>query len=1029
MSFPNQFGLPCWSREQVAKVISITAQTSADSTSSFLAAHSPFRQILDGKTKGRTVSEEEVFKDIFSKSRGQIQAFVKGDPGTGKSHLIRWLYERCQHGIREAENTRDEKRVVLVTRGNGSLKDALSQIVRQLGSEFERHINRVQGAIDRLSGQTARAMLLAELALEIDTKWVNEHSRAPLPPALRRLGESLRSDGFGTWMMREGSVIDQIIQRLTVSSTVEDRETFPSFQSSDFDVPVVAFRRQEVSQQVYNFIAEDLKEEPETRDLVAATLNTALNDAIRSLTGLKGSDLLTIFTEIRRQLGSDRQLLILIEDVSVTGLDQDIVNAFEPRNEEGLCRMIAILGITTNAWDRMPDNQKQRATHQFEVGGDTVNSWVSDREEVGKFTARYLNAIRSTDEEIHAIAEDRFNGDIRKSRCEDCPCKQECHSAFGYADFGNNVTVGMFPFNMNAPQAMLKNLSEARYKSQRGLLDRILLPALDQSFSSLNNRDFPRSQFFAIQPPPIQYWIAGFIPRYCNSAGWNDSMKSRLRFLAQLWFDEPTAEALAAGIKPLLKPLGFPEFSGKVEGKLPKTQPKPQTGNPPIESVEKTTEFDKELQRLNALLEKWHDGEPLKEDNKFRGLLSSLLITSIRWRDSRCIPISEKKRLIDMGGTNVPRIEGQTMRPSGTYFFDFPRDNETLEILQSLLMLSRSPSKNWDFSHGEVHKRSVSRWLRKHRSRVIQSVQPKMSGTSIDILRPAVQALALVAFLRDRKHLSSDRVERIASLFKPIWEPSESPVVMSPELRQIVHDLEEKHSSLRDFVVQELGAGQGDSTPNDFIDSRPLLDILDAFEKDFNFDSPPEEADSGYWGPRFSSVKNLRKGAFQTIPDRLIKEREAVLKAVQSVESFVNTAGFEVGDLRERLVLCMEEFKSLIEMQRGSQHKKGLLEIHNESFETLWKERLFQDANVRSSWSVAFERASEVSSESDVSCLLVFNPCKIKQCCNALDLASIHLELIERHLQDELEVVGVGGDSRSLLLADLEVIANLSKPV
>src|ERR1700733_11765763 len=65
MPYPTSLGQPCWALDQVPKVISLTAQTSASSASSFLAAHSPFQKITDAKSAGETLTEEDVFKAIL----------------------------------------------------------------------------------------------------------------------------------------------------------------------------------------------------------------------------------------------------------------------------------------------------------------------------------------------------------------------------------------------------------------------------------------------------------------------------------------------------------------------------------------------------------------------------------------------------------------------------------------------------------------------------------------------------------------------------------------------------------------------------------------------------------------------------------------------------------------------------------------------------------------------------------------------------------------------------------------------------
>jgi hypothetical protein len=598
-------------------------------------------------------------------------------------------------------------------------------------------------------------------------------------------------------------------------------------------------------------------------------------------------------------------------------------------------------------------------------------------------------------------------------------------------DFGNDVTVGMFPFNVNAPQAMLGTLTEVRYRSQRGLLEHVLQPALsrEKSFQSLLSREFPNPLYFAVQPTPIQFWTGGFLPRYCNSAGWSEAAKNRLRFLAQIWFNEPTAEELAGRLRPLLEPLGFPAFSSNV-AEVPTSTAAGNETQIDIQSPpdhQRPTIIDEELVRLLGLLERWQEGSPLKEDSKFRDLLFPFLSKCIVWEDHPRVPIVEKKRLI--AGNTFPRIEDQAAKPRGLYNFDFPRDAEAYGLLQSLLLFDRSPSKTWDFPHGEAHKRSVSRWLRKHRSRVIGSVQPSDPGIVKGSLRSAVHALALIAVLRDRKKLASDRVDRIASLFKPVWSSAERPVVMSQELQMVVEDLEARHSALCSFVVQEIGVGQGVFDPQDFINPVPLLEILDALAKDFRLEAPPEEAGTSYWETRFVPVNGLRRGAFHDIPARLAKEREEIARAVTGIGSFVAEAGFTSDDPRENLLQCLEEFKALIDLQQGppQTQKKGLLEFPDESFEKLWKERLFQDANVRSTWVVAYDDGIQIStSESDLD-LVVFNPRRLRECRNALRTAERHMELLESHLDDEMKTDAEGGESRTQLLEVLVEIGELSK--
>jgi len=1008
MSYPTNFGQPCWSAEQVSKVITQTVEAKAQTAPHFLASHSPFRKISDFRTPGQVLTEDDVFQDIFSKSRGEVQAFVKGEPGTGKSHLIRWLKLRSDYAAAHRDSGLDKFKLVLVERGTGSLKDALQQIVVQLGPEFERHIERVRGAIEKLSTSTARATLLSELALEVEQRWSEERQRPPLPRGLAHLGQALRAKGFGRWLQRDDGVVDLIIRRLTEQSTVEQRESFPKFTVADFDVPPIYLRADENSQQVIVF-SDDLKEESALPEIAAETLNNALRDAIRELTGLRGSNLLDIFVEIRRELKRQRkQLAIFIEDVSVTGLDQDVVNAFEPRAGEHLCRMVAVLGITNNGWDRMPDNQRQRGTQVFEVGGNVVAQWASDTEEVARFTARYLNAVRLTDAEISTLANERFNGDIQRSKCDRCPHRQPCHAAFGKIELEGGVAIGMFPFSKHAPQALLGRLDDVRYKSQRGLLVRVLLPALDQSHSAFVNHEFPRPSNFSVQRHPLSTWT-GFENGYCGGGHWDSESKDRLKFLAQFWVSEESSEELASQLQPLLGPLGLPKFSRTTTTPV---APKPTGGTKPTEQPKSKPKEDPELLKLLECLDAWSAGQSLKQDGKFRELLGKFLKESICWEDFRGIPITETKRLVQ--GRSFPRIEGQTDRPaSQTFFIDFSRDAEIRDLLQSLVQFDRTGRSSWDFEHGELHKRILSRWLRKNRARVTGSLQPQPVTLTENSVRCASQVLALSAFLRDRSQFPEGRVERLKKVVGPIWEGNNRPVALSQELETLIADLEQKHAGIRKLLVQELGAGQGRADPDDFLDPLPILKALEDFESNVKVESLPSGANDSFWKSRFLAVANLN--AYGTLVTRLEKEREALRTLISQVECFIRECGCERSDVRQGLKVCLEQLIETVELQRGKQRKPGILPLPNPPFDTLWEQKLIQQRG--EVWGTALVDGSGLEKNGSDGKLLSFDPRRLTELAETLGTARNHLELIEKHLQEEEEALDKrgAGSSRDLL--------------
>ena len=430
-----------------------------------------------------------------------------------------------------------------------------------------------------------------------------------------------------------------------------------------------------------------------------------------------------------------------------------------------------------------------------------------------------------------------------------------------------------------------------------------------------------------------------------------------------------------------------------------------------------------QLERLIALLDAWRDGQQLREDNKFRDLLGDLLSKSIRWQDHRRIPIAEKKRLVK--GNMFPHIDGQVMNPRGSYIVRFKRDAETYALLHSLLLFSFAPQKTWGFEHGELHKRELSRWLRKQAPRVVESIQPGPPSLSQAVLRPAVETLALLAIIRDRRKFPEGRAGRIHSLLAPVWDASTKPVILSPDLQAITQDLEQKEVSLRDLIVQELGVGQGDAVPTDFLDPLPLLALLEGFEKRMEFHPPPPEAEQSYWGPRFAATRTLAKGAFGTIPNRIKKEREAIAKATQLGPEFIKKAGIEEPDFQIGFEKCLSQLIEVIALQRGTQHQRAILTLPHDAFEQLWQRKLVQNSDTRTSWGTAISKAGELSKQEDPVPLLAFDPTRLKEAVDALAIIETHLDLIDQHLRDEESQGGPGGDSRPKLLATLKEVENL----
>jgi hypothetical protein len=1041
MPYPAKLGKPCWDESQVETVLTIAAQTGEQSADAFLAAHSPFRFITNVRDPGgRELAEEEVFQQIFSR-RGELQVAIKGEPGTGKSHLVHWLKLRADF---EAEHGDEHCRRlvrILVQRGNGSLKDALRQVVERLGKGFQGHLQRLQGAIDKMSTETARATLLAELGLEIHPRWGNERTnRPPFPKKLRLLAPALRSEGIQRWLLRQGGVIDQIVRRLTEGAPPAEQESWPGFTVDELSPPPAYLSLAENGEDVREFFMTDLRMEPKLREHAVEMLNIARADAVASLTGLSGPGLREIFDNIRRDLlKQGRDLALFIEDVSVTGLDREIINALEPQKRGDLCRMVAVIGITSNAWEPLPENQKGRFDPAFEVGAGMTARWSSDPEEVARFTARYLNAIRSTDKEIAALAAARREHgggtDVPASKCDGCLQRKACHGAFGHVVLPGGIEIGLFPFTPRAPQALLAGLREDTERtgvrrSQRGLIENVLIPVLQSSRKALENEEFPRPASLPVQMKRPGYWT-GFTHTYLGGGGWNAENTDRIQLLAEYWVEGADADGVAEGARLLLGPLGLPKFSQSPPKAADEaTKKRPETKNTEDKPLETRLAVPPELQRKLQALENWSRGETLKADGEFRDLVKSLFTNSIRWPNQRDLPIAEAKRLVDT--SKFPRIEGQDGNPIGQpVTHELPRTPGTRTLLEALVQFSIAGKSNWDFEHGELHKRNLWRWLSLNRSKVIDTLKPAAPVSAAEAIKTSVRALAITAILRDRKPLPKDPEERVACLFDSIWADEKRPAALATPMREVVEDLEQRQAGLREFLIAELGAGQGwTGMPKDYLDPRPILDALREDEDIAKLDALEPAYHQNFWQKRFAAVRGLAE--FENLSERLQAERVKAGEIVAELRVIVEECGAKLdGDLRTGFEAWLGEFAELVEMQRGSgKVRRYKLDVHHPAFENLWEERLFQTQPQREKLAAALASTAALLSDKKGDLLwLTYDPQPLRKLQSAIGVARTHLQKLDKLVSDmEEHLTAIGGGDRDALIAELGTLAAPAGP-
>ncbi|MGE5610086.1 MAG: AAA family ATPase, partial [Bacillota bacterium] len=269
---PDKMLTPCWDPSNVRRAISSAgiALLAADDRPYFLATHAPITRIWDERAH-RRIDEVMFFKNVMM-ATGEVMAAVHGAPGTGKSHLIHWLKLRTDDAL--TEGTLQDVRTVLIQRSTGTLKDALTQMLQQLGGSFERHLEPVRQALEKISDHSAREKLLLALSLEVGSLR-QDRGKPPLPRSLRGLAEACRSEGFGRWLCRPGGAIDLNIRRLTEPAGPDGAAEMAEFTAKDLNPPPEYRDSRHIAEAV-RALLDELDDVEELRTKAAAEMNDAL---------------------------------------------------------------------------------------------------------------------------------------------------------------------------------------------------------------------------------------------------------------------------------------------------------------------------------------------------------------------------------------------------------------------------------------------------------------------------------------------------------------------------------------------------------------------------------------------------------------------------------------------------------------------------------------------------------------------------------------------------------------------------------
>lgn len=514
----------CWRVDDATAIISNEALEGHEGI--FLATHSPITDFDVSGSHGGEIDghDEAALLDVLADpARRHAFCVVQGEPGSGKSHLIRWL------SIKWPRNN-DVK--LLLQRADGSLEGALRQMRERLPPEFQDLFDKM-GRRHRATDRGRANLLLSNLANALhpdhfdppleDVDWCRTVRPGDLIdlPAIKhhwqgpsRILALMEGKGDGEGAERNSQ---------SASFNAFDIEELASHCGAVFNSgvtgPTERLARKLIDEAAHiaelrethwtadEIAAEQADKIPTTMKLVAA-LNRRRNDAVQNLLGVSAEGLKTLFRQIRVALAERGQrLVLLLEDItSWEGIDDSLIDVLvtnaETRGADGafdMCPLISVVGVTPGYYKKLHGNYRARITHEVNLGAAHQDGELQDvatlrnGDDRIRFVSRYLSAVRAGPDALDKWRNDLWQdrNAMPPNRCDNCQVKDRCH-----ATFGTWAGIGLYPFTETALdhffEALNDNDNGMTWKTPRGILQAVLSPNLLQ-VRAINEGQFPNA--------------------------------------------------------------------------------------------------------------------------------------------------------------------------------------------------------------------------------------------------------------------------------------------------------------------------------------------------------------------------------------------------------------------------------------------------------------------------------------------------------------------------------------------------------
>lgn len=816
-------GFLCWTPETAAATINTEAVS--PSREVFLATHAPLRirrARLDGRailSDGALIDEKTVRDDFLAlkSDTGALLLPIVGDSGTGKSHLVRWVYEN----LLESNSDPDKYKVIYLEKAKTSLRAVIDALLADTDddalAQLRADIHKFTDGVDAATLSRRLVNALSESLAATTPRDVPQDARGLHGP--HGLAVILQDPHVSAYMLAPGKFVPQLAGQL-----LRDREAGESDRPMAFtveDLPTDLLDLHQAAQVTIKLVSR-ISGNTQLQQAAVDLLNKHLETAVKRVASLGAGRLQDAMLQVRREYArKDKEIILLIEDFAlIQGVQRDLLDAvIEAANRygrTGLAPIRTLMAVTTGYFKELPETALTRVRATAGYIYDLNVPFTEDHQgesEITAFVGRYLNAARLGRDVLEAGTQ----GGQVPNRCDSCQLISQCHEQFGATSNG----IGLYPFNQSA---LVRAIHATAPRSDpyafvpRTVLGSVIRPVLVEHASTLREGTFPDARFRTQFPTAgIDKPLSAEVREVVEAEDQTDA--DRRKIVLEFWGDAPDH----AGLLPdaVMEAFGLEPRTFSGESMSPQKQSGKQdkgVSDKPAQHRTDTLPVPAEKGLLASLqgkvnaVEDWLTREKVLLQavaSDLRTVLSAAVMQRYRWVDPLMLAQTQDTvRTAWKNNARVVSIEGagENLQGADAAPIRIKRTARNSRYLQSVLLL-----KNGHPARAE-HVRRLSTDAERYAASLTAALQKTLEISDADLVL-GLRASLIGAALAGQVWPGMDEAELLSAAFADgrAWVRQDSAsrtVAWSNALKTHLENRQRLIERLRNALGVAQGAGQ-----------------------------------------------------------------------------------------------------------------------------------------------------------------------------------------------------------------------------